>query len=542
MENGSGPRKRGRPRKSLEGQTDDDATQTRGPTNDENVNPKKRGRPGKSQDKEAESSDRAQKRRREDPQQMIEAPNHAPRPASKTSNTKKPAAKSAKSAVPPPSQTEDGGSPGTNVRRSARDRRSADSNLFWARGTGDGSPPETNRSGREERSSLGSVSAAGAQINPTPPEVEKAGRKKRGPPQRPSDPEPEATSSRRAGQRSRKGPNQAESENGGNKEKDARRKYDERNSSKEKPPKKTEAKKPGVRDSAPAPAAPTSMRQRRSGPQAGEGNANEQPNQEKEADEAPQPQPKPRPKPAIKEVSKYRHLAPKTRQIPRSTIALKWSPLDDASIAAVDDIISDAYRPVLLRLRDRDHRREQAETILHAFARRLHSKLKKGLPFPPPSTKGTNSSAVAGTGTSHEADLDFDRVMGSIQALEATLDPLLHSVALLAKEKEKEEAALAADYKLLRRLKGNLKDENRKWIEHGKREHALVPDRRLDSDGNGFDERELLGASRAVTIDGLELVKKPVGEGEEQGAGRVFKVWFSFSSCSRWVESLLTDT
>lgn len=167
---------------------------------------------------------------------------------------------------------------------------------------------------------------------------------------------------------------------------------------------------------------------------------------------------------------------------------------------------------VLHPFRDRDHRRQQAETALNAFSRRLHSKLVKGLPFPPPSRAAAGPLSAAGG--SHEAELDFDRIMGAIKNVEGTLDPLLHSVALLTREKEKEEAALEAEYKQLRRLKSNFRDENRKWIDHAKREHVLVPEGKLDgSAGGGFDERDLLGQVRCVAIDGLEIVKKaPPGE------------------------------
>ncbi|KAK4207598.1 CENP-Q, a CENPA-CAD centromere complex subunit-domain-containing protein [Rhypophila decipiens] len=227
-----------------------------------------------------------------------------------------------------------------------------------------------------------------------------------------------------------------------------------------------------------------------SGTQENEGSSN--PKKRESTNKTP-PQPKPRPNARVKpEVPKYRHLAPKTRQIPRSTIAAKWTPLDEGSISVVDSIISDASRAVLHRLRDREKHREQAETVLNAFSRRLHLKLIKGIPFPPASrTVGSSAAASAG---SQEAELDFDRVMGAIKAVEGTLDPLSHSVALLTREKEKEEAALEADYKRLRRLKSNMRDETKKWIEHAKREHPLVPEKQQNVElvGGDFDEKDLL--------------------------------------------------
>ncbi|KAK3321403.1 CENP-Q, a CENPA-CAD centromere complex subunit-domain-containing protein [Cercophora scortea] len=170
---------------------------------------------------------------------------------------------------------------------------------------------------------------------------------------------------------------------------------------------------------------------------------------------------------------KYRHLTARTRQIPRSTISAKWTPLDGPSIAAVDNIIADAHLPVLSRLRNRDHRQEQAQAILHTFSTRLHSKLVKGMPFPPPSVKAGTGRGAGGVGT-HEAELDFERTVNATAALETALDPLLHSVALLKREKAEEEAALERDYRALRTLEANARAEARDWREGGKRDHVLA--------------------------------------------------------------------
>ncbi|KAM7206353.1 CENP-Q, a CENPA-CAD centromere complex subunit domain containing protein [Rhypophila sp. PSN 637] len=477
---------------------------------------KKRGRPNKSQNtvpevQDAPADTQTQKRRRP----ATEAQDDENEPPAKVRKTGKAAA--AVAAKAPPETAE---SWTTTARRSTRDRRSADSNPYWSRNSGTASPEanRTNRSGGVGRSSLREVSVAESQNRPSP-EVTNQAKKKRGPGRPSLDSTAEGSSSKPAGKTSRKEASQEGSTTAAKKSKDAPRKSDEPTTASTTKERATKAgsKKKTPQDPVPE---PVPNRQRRSGgsrSSAADGASEGQHGNQESTNKTPS-QPKPRPNARVKpEVPKYRHLAPKTRQIPRSTIAAKWTPLDEGSISVVDSIISDASRAVLHRLRDREKHREQAETVLNAFARRLHSKLVKGIPFPPASrTAGSSAAASAG---SHEAELDFDRVMGAIKAVEGTLDPLSHSVALLTREKEKEEAALEADYKKLRKLKSNMRDETKKWIEHAKREHPLVPERQnVELVGGDFDEKDLLGQVRCVTVSGLELVKRrPAGEGEKPG-------------------------
>ncbi|KAL2132376.1 hypothetical protein VTI74DRAFT_3886 [Chaetomium olivicolor] len=180
--------------------------------------------------------------------------------------------------------------------------------------------------------------------------------------------------------------------------------------------------------------------------------------------------------------SQYSHLTTLTRQIPRSTISAKWTPLDTPSITAIDSIIADSTRPVLHRLRDRDARHAQAQTILRTFAARLHSKLVKGMPFPPPSIPSSTKSKTKGRGKTgsaggREAELDFEQTVDAIAALERALDPLLHSVELLKKEKEREEGLLRREYESLRKLEMNARAQARGWKEQrGRgRGHVLLP-------------------------------------------------------------------
>jgi hypothetical protein len=189
----------------------------------------------------------------------------------------------------------------------------------------------------------------------------------------------------------------------------------------------------------------------------------------------------------------HRHLATRTRQVPRATIAAKWTPLSAPAVTAVDALLADAARPVLHRLRDRDVRRAQAEAILRTFSARLRGKLVKGMPFPPPAAPAPGTSANkgqsaggggggGGTGrgkgksgsSGHEAELDFERTVAGVAALERALDPLLHGVALLRGEKEREKRALRREYDALRRLEVNSRAQTRAWREGRGREHVLV--------------------------------------------------------------------
>lgn len=547
MEEGAAPRKRGRPRRSTDAPPEDNApvaeesaiSESAVPRNGESSNHKKRGRPAKSQNKEPEVEDApADTRTNKRPRQATEARTDENEPRAKVRKTGKVAGATTAKASNASDQAETRGSRGATVRRSARDRRSADSNPYWTQNSDAGSSG-TNHSEKDSRLSLRDVSVAEVQNAPAPDVTDQAKKKKKGAGRPPLDSKSEASSSsNRVGKKLAKEASQADSELAAKKKgKDTRQESDEATPEVRKPAKEKASKKAGnanklPKDSIPEPeTAPGRQRRagrprRSSGDDETEGDGAEEATQETTANETrPQPQPKPKTKLAA-EPPKYRYLAPKTRQIPRSVIAAKWTPLDDGSISVVDSIISDACRTVLHQLRDREHRREQAETAVNAFARRLHSKLVKGLPFPPPSKTAANSSAVNGAG-SHEVELDFDKIMGAITNVETTLDPILHSVALLTWEKEKEEAALEADYKQLRRLKANMRDENRKWIEHSKREHVLVPEGKLsERGGGGFDERDLLGQVRCVAIDGLEIVKRPAGD-ESERPGGVFMV-----SCS----------
>ena len=191
-----------------------------------------------------------------------------------------------------------------------------------------------------------------------------------------------------------------------------------------------------------------------------------------------------------------------TRQVSRKTIEAKWAPLNPPAIAAIASLLSDAQRPVLLRLQDTRNRREHASAALSVITRRLRSKLVKGMPFPPPTATTTSANRTA-----VEDDFDFERTVDGIQALENALNPLLHSVALLESEKAKEQAALEKDYAALNTLVANARAEVRGWRERRKREHPLAPAAKKVGEADAADEQP------------LELVKS-----QGAGSGSVFQV------------------
>lgn len=99
--------------------------------------------------------------------------------------------------------------------------------------------------------------------------------------------------------------------------------------------------------------------------------------------------------------------------------------------------------------------------------------------------------------------------MNSVEALENTLNPLLHSVSLLEREIKKEEDALARDYDSLHKLEANARSEAKGWRDKAKREHVLASGIRRKGEGGEDDDEG----------DRLELVAKP----EDATEGGLFK-------------------
>ncbi|KAK0639362.1 CENP-Q, a CENPA-CAD centromere complex subunit-domain-containing protein [Cercophora newfieldiana] len=511
----SEPKKRGRPRKSVD-------SAPKSPAIEETTKPRKRGRPAKSQDAEPEEAPAEEQRPRKrirggKAEQALEKPEQQAKVVGKAKGNT-----SGKRAE----KNTAGELAETSARRSGRDRRSADDSPWWAQKSAQDSAPaeqpqieaqaanqHVKRTQKSPREKVDKVTKKPSTAKPPPkkapptePQPTKSGK--------PSAPLPAEGSGVRRSTRDRHSADgkpwwssQAEGEasNDPQPEKAASGR-----------PKKSDPDRPALGETAVS-QAQNKTRQppggkggrrmsgaERQGPQKSD-NAGSEPKQRHRKSDKDEPAAS---EPPAAPVPKYCHLASRTRQIPRSAIAAKWDALDDGTIAAIDSIVTDATRPILFRLRDRDQRYQQAQTILRTFAKRLHTKLVKGMPFPPPSTgtatgRGAGNAAASG----HEAELDFERTVDAIQALEKTLDPLLHSVALLTAEKEREEAALEREYRVLKTLETNARAEARSWRERGKRDHVLAPELRpVDDVAGGGEER-------------LELVdtKTPIGGGVFEG-------------------------
>ena len=514
------PKKRGRPRKSIDPVTQDKQHSTvnqADPIETSNMAPKKRGRPPKAREPEPEEEipleARPRKRKRAGETEAEEVPEEGE--GSKKSKSAKddadlegqttenpstrrrrrnrrpgdspaqspprepevadgqPEKTKGKSGRKPARRNEEPTKEGrveedTSTRRSRRERRSADDKPASSEAASENEQAPAPEKRKRGRPSLAEVSVFKAQNRPSPPQTNKQ-EKKRG-----------RRRSPRVSNEATQSPNQMAEQSPANVPKPS--------------------KKPLNRRLAPEPSP--------------------EPHQQQQKPQQPQPPAAPNPP------SKYRHLTTLTRQIPRATITSKWTPLSTPSITAVSSLLADSARPVLHRLRDRDQRHAQAASILRTFSARLHAKLVKGMPFPPPSVPaprvrgrpkrgGGEVAGGGGSGGGHEVELDFERTVDAIAGMERALDPLLHSVALLKAEKEREERALEREYEGLRRLEGNARAQARGWRERreGGREHVLAG-------GVGVRERD---AEEGYLGGGLEVV---AARGSAREGGGVFKVRF----------------
>lgn len=204
----------------------------------------------------------------------------------------------------------------------------------------------------------------------------------------------------------------------------------------------------------------------------------------------------------------YRYIQETIRNVSRATIEDKWTPLDRPAMHVVSAFLADIQRSVLLRLQNTSQQRGHASAALGAITRRIRSRLTKGYPFPAPTTS-TSSRANA---ASYEDDFDFERMVDAKQALESTLNPLLHSVGLLEREIDKEEAALARDYDQLHTLEANAKSVASEWRDKAKREHLLAPGikRKSDREADARNRLELVPAVGDGMSGGLFEVCRPV--------------------------------
>lgn len=190
----------------------------------------------------------------------------------------------------------------------------------------------------------------------------------------------------------------------------------------------------------------------------------------------------------------FRQLTTRTRRVPREVIDTKWSPLEPASISSVGDLLHSVSRPVLLRLTNLN-RHTEATAALNAVSKRLRAKLSRGLPFPP-----------ATTAAKREDELQFERAVDGIQSLEAQLDPLLHGVALLKKEKERAQRELEREYKVLHSLGANARAVGKERRDQLRKMHDLAPrpQRDIESKVENLRQAEPAEDRGGKTFVGLE--------------------------------------
>ncbi|KAH7320088.1 CENP-Q, a CENPA-CAD centromere complex subunit-domain-containing protein [Stachybotrys elegans] len=178
----------------------------------------------------------------------------------------------------------------------------------------------------------------------------------------------------------------------------------------------------------------------------------------------------------------YVHVASRVRRIRQSTIQEKWTPLGGASLAVAADMLQLGQQPILQRLDSTQQRRGHASSALHLVAGRIMRKMRKGLPFPPASMAPSAARGEADAG--RETELDFEKVLDARQALERRLDPSLHAVELLRREKERLERELERDYQALKALEVSARAQAREQRSLLKKAHVLAPEAKPASQRN----------------------------------------------------------
>lgn len=181
----------------------------------------------------------------------------------------------------------------------------------------------------------------------------------------------------------------------------------------------------------------------------------------------------------------YLHVSPHVHRVRQSTIESKWTPLTGSTISAASSMLLVAHRPILQRLSGSEQRHAHTLAALRLISHRITRKLAKGIPFPPASMpsaraprggrQASAASAAANVVDGRAIELDFESVLDAKQALERQLDPALHGVELLTREKEKLERELEQDYEALRNLESSAKAQGREYRGMLKKAHVLAP-------------------------------------------------------------------
>ncbi|UKZ51459.1 hypothetical protein TrVGV298_005219 [Trichoderma virens] len=180
----------------------------------------------------------------------------------------------------------------------------------------------------------------------------------------------------------------------------------------------------------------------------------------------------------------YPHISPHINRVRQSTIESKWSPLPDSTVSAASSMLALAHRPILQRLSTSEQHHTHTSAALRLVSHRITRKIARGIPFPPASMpsarvpRGRQAGIVpgaAGVSDGRATELDFESVLDAKTALERQLDPALHAVELLAREKEKLERELERDYEALRNLENSAKAQGREYRGLLKKAHVLAP-------------------------------------------------------------------
>lgn len=178
------------------------------------------------------------------------------------------------------------------------------------------------------------------------------------------------------------------------------------------------------------------------------------------------------------------HVIPRTRGVKQSVVDAKWGPLDLASQNAATETLVLAHRPIMQRMSNSQQRRQFSATALGQVHRRISRQLQRGFPFPPSAL--THATGRGRRKAGHEAELDFESVLDGTAALERQLDPALHAIELLKREKKKMEEELERDYATLRNLEAGARGETRLRKERLRKMHVLAPEKREERDHEDF--------------------------------------------------------